>query len=261
MPKAKGTKDLVPEIISLVMKKHADGIKNAQIARDLYLNKMTASAIIKRGGIKKKTGRKRKIDPTSERRILRTVEKDPRVYATELAADIAPVVNVSPQTVRNMLHRNRYRSRIARRKPLLRNREHRLARLRFAHKYLKMDLSFWRRVLFSDESKFFSFIGARRCVWRQPGTALEPTNVNSTVKFNGTSVMVWGCCTGSGAGPLIHITSRMTAKIYTDVLKQALPRAKRQLKLPRGWIFKHDNDPKHTAGHTKSGWRRMALSC
>ena len=49
-----------------------------------------------------------------------------------------------------------------------------------------------------------------------------PECVQSTVKFGGGSVMVWGCITSDGVGPLTIVDGRMKAKDYIDLLEQTL---------------------------------------
>lgn len=245
--------DLPAATISIIMQKHANGVRKAQIARDLFLARSTVGAIIARGGVpaQKRPGRPRLIQPRTERVLLREVSSNPRVYATELAEELRPLVKVSPSTVRRALRRNRLASRVARRKPLLKKR-HRRARLAFALAHLHKPLSFWARVLWSDESKFCRFSALRRRVWRVPGSALSSRNINGAVKHNGGNVMVWGCFAASGVGVLEHVDCRMDAERYISILERNLVAAKRALRLPRNFIFQHDNDPKHTAGKTKA---------
>jgi len=42
----------------------------------------------------------------------------------------------------------------------------------------------------------------------------------------------------------------MTMAMYCEILGNLLPSV-RALKMGRGWVFQHDNDPKHTARITK----------
>ena len=47
-------------------------------------------------------------------------------------------------------------------------------------------------------------------------------SAQSTVKFGGGSVMVWGCITSDGVGPLTTVDGRMKGKDYIDLLEQTL---------------------------------------
>ncbi|GFV20397.1 transposable element Tcb1 transposase [Trichonephila clavipes] len=63
-------------------------------------------------------------------------------------------------------------------------------RLEFAKTHKRKTDNFWKKVIFSDESKFNIFgSDGRRTVWRKPNTALDPKNLHPTVKHGGVSVM------------------------------------------------------------------------
>ncbi|KAL0192604.1 hypothetical protein M9458_010900, partial [Cirrhinus mrigala] len=54
-----------------------------------------------------------------------------------------------------------------------------------------------------------------------------------------------------GTGRLHCIKERMNEAMYCDILGKNLLPSVRALKMGRGWVFQHDNDPKHTARKTK----------
>ena len=91
-------------------------------------------------------------------------------------------------------------------------------RLELAKTYqLKTD-NFWKKIIFSDESKFNIFgSDGGRTVWRKPNTALDPKNLRPTVKHGGGSVMVWGC-----VGNLVSIDGIMDHKLYMYILQKNL---------------------------------------
>ncbi|GFW75649.1 transposable element Tc1 transposase [Trichonephila clavipes] len=104
-----------------------------------------------------------------------------------------PVVKVSDhgsaETVRNVIRHAGYSSRVARKKPFI-SLQNQKKRLEFAKAHqLKTD-NFWKKVIFSDESKFNIFgSDGHRTVWRKPNTALDQKNLRPTVKHGGGSVM------------------------------------------------------------------------
>lgn len=102
-------------------------------------------------------------------------------------------------------------------------------------------------MLFSDESKFNLFYSdGARTVRRSKGTRLKPANVLPTVKHGGASVMVWGCFSGAGCGPIHQITGIMDRFQYRDILESVmLPYAEEEM--PLRWVFQQDNDPKHSS--------------
>ena len=52
----------------------------------------------------------------------------------------------------------------------------------------------WKRVVWSDETKI-NRLGSdgRKWAWKRLGEGLSDGLVEGTLKFNGGSVMVWGC--------------------------------------------------------------------
>ncbi len=67
--------------------------------------------------------------------------------------------------------------------------------------------------------------------------------------------MLWGCFSAKGPGRLICVKERMNGAMYREILSENLLPSARALKMKRGWVFQHDNDPKHTARVTKE-WLR-----
>ncbi|KAJ4943684.1 hypothetical protein JOQ06_006182 [Pogonophryne albipinna] len=57
-------------------------------------------------------------------------------------------------------------------------------------------------------------------------------------------------------GRLIRVKERMNGAMYREILSDNLLPSARALKMKRGWVFQHDNDPKHTARATKEWLRK-----
>ncbi len=68
--------------------------------------------------------------------------------------------------------------------------------------------------------------------------------------------MLWGCFSAKGPGRLICVKERMNGAMYREILSENLLPSARALKMKRGWVFQHDNDPKHTARATKEWLRK-----
>ncbi|CAJ0959278.1 unnamed protein product [Ranitomeya imitator] len=62
--------------------------------------------------------------------------------------------------------------------------------------------------------------------------------------------------TRTGPGRLIRVHERMNGAMYREILSANLLPSARALKMKRGWVFQHDNDPKHTARATKEWLRK-----
>ncbi|GFT90942.1 transposable element Tcb1 transposase [Trichonephila clavipes] len=162
--------------------------------------------------------------------------------------------SVSAETVRNVIRHAGYSSRVARKKPFI-SLQNQKKRLEFAKAHqLKTD-NFWKKVIFSDESKFNIFgSDGRRTVWRKPNTALDPKNLHPTVKHGGGSVMVWGCMASNGVGNLIFIDGIMDHKLYIDILNNNLKETAKKLGLDGNFIFQQDNDSHTCAAHNVKMW-------
>jgi hypothetical protein len=112
----------------------------------------------------------------------------------------------------------------------------------------------WCQVGFSNESKFnvFGSDGHQYC-WRQPEEALDPHYTQKVDKYRGGSIMVWGCITAKGVRQICHIDGWMMAVKYTEILAEGLLGTLANHGIPHNnFIFQQDNDPKHTARHTKA---------
>ena len=162
------------------------------------------------------------------------------------------IVKVSRYTVTRRLHEAGLFGRVSSKKPLI-SKKNRMARLKFAKKYRNWTFEDWKKIIFSDESKFNLFgSDGKRYVRRPIGSRNDVRYQTPTVKHGGGSIMVWGAFSAQGVGPLIQIEGLMTSVMYRDILNShLLPYARSDM--TRKWIFQHDNDPKHTSKLVK-GW-------
>uniref|UniRef100_A0AAQ4R6W4 Tc1-like transposase DDE domain-containing protein n=1 Tax=Gasterosteus aculeatus aculeatus TaxID=481459 RepID=A0AAQ4R6W4_GASAC len=108
------------------------------------------------------------------------------------------------------------------------------------------DKTFWRKVLWSDETKIELFgHNAQQCVWRRKGEAFNPKNTTPTVKHGGGSIMLWGYFSANGTCALQRVNGIMKED-YLQILQDNLKSSARRLGLGRSWVFQQDNNPKHT---------------
>ena len=102
-------------------------------------------------------------------------------------------------------------------------------------------------MIWSDETKI-NRLGSdgRKWAWKKPGEGLSERLVESTVKFGGGSVMVWGCMLWEGVGFACKIDGRMDGDLYIQILEDDLQRSMEYYDKESGdIIFQQDNDPKH----------------
>ena len=109
-------------------------------------------------------------------------------------------------------------------------------------------------MIWSDETKIEFFGINLTChVWRQKNAEYDPKNTILTVQHGSGNTQPWGCFSAKDTGILHHIEGPMKRPMYRRILDESLLASARTLKMGRGWVFQHDNDPKHTARATK-GW-------
>lgn len=200
----------------------------------------------------RRTGAPKKISLWSARILGRQIQQNPQVTREELQEHLRALgIKVTKRTISNELHKNSLKSRIPRNAPLLLKR-HRDARLKFVREHKDKEYSFWEKVLWTDETKIELFgHNYRNHVCRKDGEAYLPKNTLPTVKFGSGSIMICDCFSAKGVGRISIIDGKMNAERYQKILQGNLMRSVESLRLPPDWVFKLDNDPKHTARSTR----------
>ena len=162
---------------------------------------------------------KRKTNYREDKLIIREAKKDSFISSNTIKKNLE--LNVTAQTIRGHLVEANLFSRSPRSVPLLKKR-HIKARKEF-YKYFAWTNKKWGTVLWTDESKFNIFgSDGKQFVRRPPNKEFDPHYTKKTLKFGGGSIMVWGCFSSSGIGPIYLVTDTMTANIYTNILKEIM---------------------------------------
>ena len=91
-------------------------------------------------------------------------------------------------------------------------------------------------------------------MWRQPHEKYDIDCLIPTVKSGQQGIMVWGCFTKNGLGPLVRLEGRITAVIYINILENYLLPYIDTLDDQENYIFQEDNAPIHTARVVKD-WK------
>ena len=110
-----------------------------------------------------------------------------------------------------------------------------------------MPLLFWKKILWTDESKLnlVKSDGAQK-VWRKEGEAFKINCIRGTVKFGGGNVMVWGSITWNGAEKLEFIDGIMGSEVYVNILNKNFLVSTRKQRMGKHFIFQQETNPKYT---------------
>lgn len=250
-------KPVTEDVRKLIITSNKNGKSAYQIAKDLSLPRSTIQTIIehhrKHGTVSclKKTGRSR-ITSKAENRILRRIiKKNRRARAGELTVLWRDAIkkNISVDTCKRVMKRMGYGFYTAKEKPLLTQKQ-KTNRFKFAQKHIKWTADKWRRVIWSDESKFEVTVGDQRSkVIREKGEAFQKDCLKQKVKFP-ASLMIWGCMSAQGVGCLQFIDGTVNAEKYKSILEESLRPSIPKLKYKNAFTFQQDGAACHTAKTT-----------
>ncbi|KAI4890683.1 hypothetical protein NFI96_033748 [Prochilodus magdalenae] len=96
-----------------------------------------------------------------------------------------------------------------------------------------------------------------RRVWRKVNAELHPKNTIPNCEAWGWQHHALGlflCKWDQDDWSVLH--ERMNGAMYCEILGANLLPSARAMKMKRGWVFQHDNDPKHTARATNEWLRK-----
>lgn len=223
------------------------------VARLYNVHRSTISRLLQRHqqsgstADRQRSGRPRITSAAQDRYIRLLHLRNRTKTATETASNIPGLRRISAQTVRNRLRQNGLRARRPYFGVVLR-RQHRLARVRWCNRLRDWNLRNWRRVWFSDESRFqLQRRDGRTRVYRRRNERFTRNCVLEVDNFGGGSVMVWGAISCARKTQLVHIPGNLNAVRYTDEV--LTPHMLPVMDLRRE-IFQHDNARPHTARAT-----------
>ena len=191
-----------------------------------------------------------RVTTAAQDRSIRTAHLRDRFRTATATANATPGRHnnrISRQTVLNRLRDHGIRARRAYVGPVLNDRRRRVRRNWAAnHSGNRWPGAFWRRVLFSDESRFQLFRhDGRSRVFRRTGERFARPCVREVDRFGGGSVMVWGAIRFGWRSPLLIIEGNLTARLYAEIILegQIIPYCTNDQRS----IFMQDNARPHVA--------------
>ena len=160
----------------------------------LYCSQPTGEKTHKNQHVKDlpRSGKPRVTSDRDDTALQRLVRRIPFATSPVLKQHWLPNRRLPTRTVRNRLKSARLMSRRVIKRPLLADR-HRRSRLAWCSAQRGWILRSWRKIHWSDESRFLLHVtDGRMRVWRQKNAVYSPRNIQPTVPNGGGSVIVWG---------------------------------------------------------------------
>jgi len=154
-----------------------------------------------------RSGRPKKMNERDKRHLKMIVNQNRREAAEKIQKEFIESTGkeVSKCTVRRTLYEMGYHSRTALRKPHI-SEPNRKIRLSWARERRFWSIDDWKKVVWSDESRFTLFQSDKKIhVWRLPKESHDVSCLVLTIKYGGGGVMMWGCFSWYGLGPLVRI--------------------------------------------------------
>ncbi|CAG8688788.1 10631_t:CDS:2, partial [Gigaspora margarita] len=238
------------------------GFKPLHIAEALDLPKSTVYDTVNRyketgsEHPNKRPGPQEVLSMRDKRSLVRIANQNRKaplaVISNELNVQLG--TTLTDKTTRKYLHDLGWSSCVACKKPFL-DKKKALERKKWCREHLKW-INEWQMVVFSDESRFcLHKSDGRERTWRRVNEKYHRDCINTTVKFNGGSVMFWGCFSWWGVGPLVEIEGNMDSDSYVNILanhfipwaNSLMKKYPNEIKL----IFQQDLAPIHSSAYTK----------
>jgi len=203
-----------------------------------------------------RSGRPKKLTERDKRHLKSIISKERREPAQKIQETFANSTGkkVGKNTIRRALYEMGYHSRIALRKPYI-SESNRRFRLKWSRERRFWSINDWKKVIWSDESRFTLFQNDGKVhVWRLPKEKYDVNCLVPTVKHGGGGVMMWGCFSWYGMGPLVRIDGRVNSERYIEeILGYHLIPFLEEFEEEYGeYFFQQDNAPIHTSRQTRA---------
>ncbi len=100
---------------------------------------------------------------------------------------------------------------------------HKKLRFEWALKNINNFKDEWDSMIWSNKSRLKLLGGdEKNLVWGRNGERLNEKCFTKTVKFEGASIMFWGCISGKGKGKLVLVKGNLNSEGYISLLTNNL---------------------------------------
>ncbi len=176
------------------------------------------------------------------------VRDDRKATVTQIITHYNQVIKktISECTTLRTLKQMGYSSRRPHRVPLM-SAKNRKRRLQFTQTHQHWTIEDWKKVAWSDESRFLlRHSDGRVRIWHKEHESMDPSCLVSTVQAGG-GVMVWGIFSWHTLGPLVPIEHCLNATAYLSIVGDCVHPFMITVYPSSDGYFQQDNTPCHTA--------------
>ena len=185
------------------------------------------------------SGRPPKTLPLIANSVAQQIRRKPWISLRAIAQKCP--VTTSKNTVARCLKKLDYTKPYPISVPLL-SETNRLKRIQWAQEHIDKD---WQHAIFADEASIWVSRGRIR-MWTKGDSVRHTTTVKHTQKIN-----IWTGFSSMGTFPLCIFDENLTAVLFVKILEEHLLEQAKVFHQDE-WFIVQDNDPKHTAKHTKA---------
>ena len=208
-----------------------------------------------------RSGRPRKSDSRSDRRLIRHVKCHRKQTLKEITNTVNQILPrpLSSRTVRQRLRSHGFtRRRI--RKTIVISRVNRVRRVSWCRQKLTWNVKdHWKQVIFTDETRVVIGQNNKVYVWRRPNEIWQPSCLGGG-RSRKLSVMFWGCISYFGVGTLVPIDGNIDSHKYTDILDRHLWPVVCKHFGGQPWFLQDDNAPVHRSLLTRQWKTEQGIS-
>lgn len=169
-------------------------------------------------------------------------------------------INISSSTIKRRCKERNLKSYVAKSKPALTFKLSK-QRLKLAKKLAEKDLSYYKRICFSDESTVYLRSTDSGKIWvkRHKEQYLDKDCVKKKRKYNGKGINFWCFLNYNGLSDLVLYKAPLTAEKYIEIIKENLKPQVEKLKISN-YILLEDKHSAHTAMITKKFYEEFFIN-